>query len=378
MDEKLDEVKARRRGGLRVRFRYVIEYKDRHGKMRRYFRRSGQKLIALPGDPGEPEFIAAYSAALATQPHEVGRTLRSSSGTVSGAIAGYYQSPQWRDLARGTQNGRRRILEHLRTKAGNLPIAAIQHHQIAKWLGDCSTGSARNWLSAMRELMRYAVRMKLRADDPTDGIESPKPARKDDDDDTEDGHRTWADDEITQFEAYWPIGSKPRLAFALALYTAQRRSDILRMGPQHVKGGVLTIRQQKTKIIVHIPIDQRLRAVIDASACGDMVYLVTNRKAAYSGSALGWAFRQWCDKANLPADLRLHGLRKAWCRRAAEAGASASEIMSVTGHQTLKEVERYIAAVNRELLAHRVIARISDGRLLERLRKECLRDGGRP
>jgi integrase len=340
-----------------IKFKYVIEYADRHGKQRRYYRRPGQKLVALPGLPGSPEFLEAYVAASKQEaPGKMQRLLR---GTVDATIAGYYTSQQWRELAQGTKNGRRRLLEQLRTRCGDKPIAKLQRDHIVAWLAEGTPGAARNRLSAVRELMRFAVETGLRPDDPTEGIKSPKPARKDDDDDSEDGHRTWADDEIAQFEAHWPIGSKPRLAFALALYTAQRRSDVLRMGPQHVKGGVMRLRQQKTKTPVRIPIDPRLRTVIDASECGDMVYLMTNRQGAYSGSALGWAFRQWCDKAGVPQDLHMHGLRKAWCRRAAEAGASASEIMSVTGHTTLKEVERYIAAVNRELLAHRVIARVS-------------------
>jgi integrase len=357
--ERNDEVKARRRLGLD----YVKEYRDRHGKWHRYFRRVGQQPVRLPGEPGSPEFMMAYARALNDQPQRgLSKTTRSPAGSLSGAVVGYYQSQQWRDLATGTQYGRRNILEHLRTKGGDKPIAAIERQHIVKWLGECTPGVARNWLSAVRELMRYAVEAKLRPDDPTDGVKARKSPKKDDDDDTEDGHRTWTDDEIAQFEAYWPIGSKARLAFALALYTAQRRSDILRMGPQLVKNGVMSIRQKKTKILVHIPIDPRLRKIIDASVTGDMVYLVTNRQGAYRDSSLGAQFAAWRDKAGLPQDLSLHGLRKAWCRRAAEAGASASEIMSVSGHQTLKEVERYIAAVNTELLAQRVIARVSEAR----------------
>jgi integrase len=359
MEIKSDEVKARRRGGVRVTLPFIKQYTDRLGKLRRYFRRPGQKPVALPGDPGSVEFQLAYHAALAQQPQRALGNERSHPGTLSGTIASYYTSHHWRGLAQGTRNGRRRILEQLRTIGGDKPIAKLQREHIVAWLNHGNTGAARNRLSAVRELMRFAIEQGLRADNPTDGIKSPKAAKKDDDDDSEDGHRTWSDDEIEKFELYWPIGSKPRLAFALALYTAQRRSDILRMGPQLVKNGVLTIRQQKTKTVVHIPVDPRLREIIDASDCGEMVYLMSNRKGSYSGSALGTAFRQWCDKAGLPQDLHLHGLRKAWCRRAAEAGASASEIMSVTGHKTLKEVERYIAAVNRELLAHRVIARVS-------------------
>jgi integrase len=357
MDRNENKVKARRRGN--VTLAYIKEYRDRHGKMRRYFRRPGQSPAALPGLPGSPEFLEAYQAAFAQQPQQAGKALRSPPGTVSAAIAAYYASPQWRTLARSTQVGRRRILEILRSEIGDKPIAKLERRHIVERLAQCK--SVRNWMSAIRELMKYAVEAGLRPDDPTDGIKAPKPPRKADDDDSEDGYRTWTEEEIAQFEARWPIGSKARLAFALALCTAQRRSDIIRMGPGMVKNGVITLRQKKTKVLVHVPIDPRLREIIDASKCGDMVYLVTIYKRSYLDSSLSGAFRTWCDKAGLPEDLSLHGLRKAWCRRAWEAGAPASEIMSVTGHKTLKEVERYIAAVDTEKLAHRVIARISGG-----------------
>lgn len=46
-----------------------------------------------------------------------------------------------------------------------------------------------------------------------------------------------------------------------------------------------------------------------------------------------------------------HGLRKACARRLADAGATAHEIASITGHKTLAEVQRYTAAANRKTLA---------------------------
>ena len=54
----------------KIKLQYVQEYIDRHGKVRRYFRRRGSKQIALPGIPGSDEFMAAYQAALATQPKQ--------------------------------------------------------------------------------------------------------------------------------------------------------------------------------------------------------------------------------------------------------------------------------------------------------------------
>ena len=57
---------------------------------------------------------------------------------------------------------------------------------------------------------------------------------------------TWDEGEIAQFEAAHPVGSKARLAMALLLYTGQRRGDVVRMGRQHIRDGVLSIRQEKT------------------------------------------------------------------------------------------------------------------------------------
>jgi hypothetical protein len=50
-----------------IRLRYINEYRDRHGKLRRYFRRPGSRTVPLPGLPGSIEFMAAYQAALAVK-----------------------------------------------------------------------------------------------------------------------------------------------------------------------------------------------------------------------------------------------------------------------------------------------------------------------
>ena len=43
---------------------YVQRFKDRHGKIRHYARRPGCKRVALPGEVGSAEFMAAYQAAI--------------------------------------------------------------------------------------------------------------------------------------------------------------------------------------------------------------------------------------------------------------------------------------------------------------------------
>jgi hypothetical protein len=56
------------------------------------------------------------------------------------------------------------------------------------------------------------------------------------------GFHSWEFGEIEDFEARHPIGSQATLALALLLYT----EDVVRLGPQHVRGGASTIGRRRT------------------------------------------------------------------------------------------------------------------------------------
>jgi integrase len=170
--------------------------------------------------------------------------------------------------------------------------------------------------------------------------------------------RSWDEDEIAQFEAVHPIGSKARLALALGLYTAQRRSDVIRIGRQHIRDGVLTVRQQKTGAQLAIPVHSDLQTIIDASPGGPFTLLTTPRDKSYKGDDFTDQFRRWCDAANLPEHCVFHGLRKAACRRLAEAGCTVHEIAAISGHKSLKEVERYTKGVDQARLARAALERM--------------------
>ena len=128
----------------RIRLDYVHECRDRHGTLRRYFRRPGFKRIALRGAPGSDEFMTAYQLALAGQPPRVeigaGRT---KPGTVNAAIVGY-SSLAFRSLAPGTQKMRRAILERFREEHGDKRIALLPREFIIRTLGKKKPFAARN------------------------------------------------------------------------------------------------------------------------------------------------------------------------------------------------------------------------------------------
>jgi integrase len=172
------------------------------------------------------------------------------------------------------------------------------------------------------------------------------------------GFHTWTEDEIAQFEAHYPIGSRARLALALLLYTAQRRSDVVKMGRQHIRNGVAHVRQQKTGAMLAIPVHPALQAVLDATPSEHLTFLTTAYGKPFTAAGFSFWFRARCDAAGLPKHCAAHGLRKAACRRLAEAGCSANVIASISGHTTLHEVSRYTRAADQERMARQGMAAI--------------------
>ena len=153
-----------------------------------------------------------------------------------------------------TRAERRNILERFREQYGDNRISTLEQRHIVKLLSRLKPAASRNWLKALRALLDFAVAEGFRPDNPAASIKFRKYRAK--------SHHAWTAQEIEQFEAYWPIGSKPRLALALLLHTAQRRGDVVRMGARHIRGNGIYVKQQKTGAELQVPISAELRAVL--------------------------------------------------------------------------------------------------------------------
>jgi len=323
------------------------------GRVYFYLRRPGFPRMRFPGLPWSPSFMAAYESALAGPRNAIGAK-RIKPGSVAAVIAEYFDSQQFfTSKSAGTQRMRRGILERFRAAYGERPMMSLPAEWIEALLDKKPPHAARSWLVTLRSLCQFAVKRRYMRADPTATIK--QHAIKGD------GFHTWTEDEIAQFEAHHPIGTKPRLALALLLYTAQRRSDVVRMGRQHIKGGVLTVRPKKTEtttgVTLAIPVHPHLQAVLDATPSEHLTFLVTTTGKPYSGNHLSETFREWCDAAGLPQRCKPHGLRKAACRRLAEVECSGLEIMAISGHATLKELVRYTKAADQAKMARNAMAK---------------------
>jgi len=83
---------------------------------------------------------------------------------------------------------------------------------------------------------------------------------------------------------------------------------------------------------------------------GTFTFLETQFGKAHTRSGPGTSMRKWCDRSGLLLRA-LHGLRKAICRWIAAAGGTTFAIISVSGHVTLSEAQRYCETFGRKGLS---------------------------
>ena len=333
---------------------HTERWRDRTGRVRYYFRRGKGRRVALPGEPGSPEFEAAYSEALAgnLKPRE---ELRPSlkAGTIAWGIASYMRSSGYLQLRETSRKGYLSRLEILRRDHGHRTISGMTREAIVKGiLGPFNDrpGQRLALLKMLRVLIRHWLEISVIRTDPSAGIRRPRGGEI----------RAWSEDEIEQFENRWPIGSRERLAFALMLYTGQRRSDVHRMTWQDVRDGMIRVTQQKTRARLQIPLHPDLVAILDAAPKEHVTILNSAYGKPLTVAGFGNFLRESITAAGLPMECQPHGLRKAAGRRLAEAGCTAHEIMSILGHKSLSEAERYTREANQMGLAGSAMAKLWD------------------
>jgi integrase len=323
-------------------FKNVSKFTDIRGKVRWRFRRKGQKAVYLSGGYGSPEFTRAYEDAVANRPaHASQRVLP---GTIAELVQGYLSSSDYRLLADNTKRTYRYHLERFKRANGDKPTRFLTPGNFREKLDGMSDkpATANIFLKVMKAMCRYGLERGHLKTNPTLGVKRLR--------DKTDGIATWSDVQIAQFEKRHPVGTKANLALRLLLYTAQRRSDVVRLGRQHEKAGAIHMRQHKTGAWLVLPIVPELREAFNKTPCEGLAYLQTEFGRPFSLAGFGNWFRDRCNEAGLK-NISAHGLRKAAARRMAEAGKSTHEIMSITGHRSLGEVERYTRAASQERLA---------------------------
>lgn len=326
--------------GMTVRIKYVQAIEGRNGEFRYYFRKPGMPRARLPGQPGSPEFMAAWQAAALGPP--LPRPVRTAGepGTFRRLIVEYFRSPQYLKTRATSQAVTRGILERFCEKHGHRRVDEMRAKHVMAIMSSMADtpAAANNLLKKLRAVIRFGfVAWDLKYD-PTTGISRYG----------EGTYHTWTEAELAQYEARWPVGTRQRTAYALALYTGQRRADLVAMSwaDYDAKAGTIDVVQEKTGAKLTIPVHRDLFAALKATPRHHVRILGLATGQGTSVAAFGNFMAHAIGEAGLPDRCVLHGLRKAAARRLADAGCTAHEIMAITGHKTLSEVSRYTAAAD--------------------------------
>jgi integrase len=338
---------------------FVECWRDRHGKLRVYYRKGRGHRIALPATIGSEEFDSGYRAALAGE-LTPGREKHAMPAprTIAALVLSYMRSAAYLGLRETTKVGYAARIETLRAKHGHRSVAGLTRQRIVTAILQpyaARPGAALGLLKILRILIRHAIDVGWLNHDPSLGIRRPKTQEI----------RSWSDAEIQRFETRWAIGTKQRLAFALMLYTGQRRGDVHRMVWADVNDGSLQVVQQKTGRKLTIPLHRNLLEVLAAAKRDHVTIINTQRGLPFTVDGFGQWLRDAITAAGLPLECQPHGLRKAAGRRLAEAGCTAHEIMAVLGHKTLTEAERYTREADQAKLATTALAKL-EGRSANR------------
>jgi integrase len=339
---------------MSIGLKHVDRFRDRYGKVRLYYRPPGGKRVPLPPET-DPGFLAAYQAAVAvSEPAGPKKRVRGAEGTFDRLAYDYFTSPDFLRLKPSTQAKNRGLIDLFCQEHGHRLVRQMTRHHVATIIGKkaATPAGANNLLKILRMLIGFGIANGYRHDDPTAGIKRFK----------EGTHHTWTESEIATFEAKWPLGTRERTAFALHLYTGQRRADVAAMtwSAYDPAGGTIDVVQEKTGARLSIPVHKALRQALEAWPRSHLVIVTTSGGKGFAVASYGNWMADAIAGAGLPERCVLHGVRKAAARRLADAGCSTHQIMSITGHQSLEEVERYTKAVEQVRLSRAAVARLEE------------------
>jgi len=330
----------------RHRLPFLLRETTRHGAVVWYVRRRRGPRVRIKAEYGTEAFLAEYQAALGVmltkQPPKAKSRLKA--GTLAWLWERYLDSLAWGQLSKATQRQRENVMKRIMAAAPDALVAEMTSDVIRDGIDRRrdKLGAARHFLETLRGMFRWALEAGLVEADPTEKIKTPRSKNAT-------GFHVWTEAECRQFEAHWPRGTWQRLAFDVLLYTGLRRGDVVRVGRQHIKDGLIVIKTEKTGEVAYIPVLPQLTEALEQGPTGDLTFIVGFEGGNLTKESFGNMFKKACKAAGVPGSA--HGLRKAMTNRVAHMLTDA-ELEALFGWERGSRVTPiYTNKVVRERLA---------------------------
>lgn len=346
---------------MEFKVRGVKLYKSR-GKLYAYHRATGKRIKAAIGTAA---FLAEIERLDAKKPPDA------KPGTLGALIAAYRASPEFTELAPRTRTDYQHVFDYLKPLDSDLLIdftpsmildtrdAAFKAHK---------RRFANYVVSVLRLLFKWGTIREMLPINPALGVEKLRRPRN-----TPKANRPWDDDECAAVIATASGGVK--VAIALGMWTGMREGDAVTAPRSAYIDGWLAWHQRKTGDLVEIPVDARLKAILDPmlakrkaaeqkqeGGVAAMTLVIGERGQPYTENGFRAMFfrlvKQLEAEGKVRPGLTFHGLRHTAGRTLAENGAEPRMIATLLGHKTLAMAAHYSDEANRKKLAKGAVAKL--------------------
>lgn len=356
--------------------------KGRKGETIWRYREKGRhgKEIRLPGQPGDPEFNAAYQRNI-TGLHRKADVVRLPGAalpkTFGQAARRLESTMEWLDYDPATQMKNSRLIERfLKTQVA--PDRALTWREVPVELMDADhlrtiiTGIfadnrtvAKHMLVAIKKLLWVATDIEKwikPQDDPSLSIRVRVPKSN--------ANPAWPVAVREKFEAKHPIGSAARTCYALGFWLGNRRGDVANLTWDHLvteevelfDGSLVAVeafsfRQMKNRNRhggreMFIPVVDKLAAALaPLDRVKEGPVLKTAYGNAFSEKSLTNQMMHWTRQADMPDGYTLHGLRRTFGTYLAECNIQARAIMEAMGHTSMTVTDSYVRDANKKRMA---------------------------
>lgn len=272
--------------------------------------------------------------------------------SVTGLIESYRRTPTWQRYAANTKASYE-VAFRIHERAGHTLVRNVKRSDILETHNGIAIdypAKAKAFVACSRTLFAHAIDLGWIEHNPVHAIKT-VPL----------GHwPAWtpAQAEIAMRE----LPEHLRRVVVLALYTGQRRGDLMAMTWSAYDKKSIRLVQQKTKRALVLPVHPALKAELDAWQRTELLMLLNARGRPWTGDVLSHGMSDALERIGLPPNLNVHGLRKLAAANLADAGCSVHEIAAITGHRTLGMIALYTASADQERLAGAAIVRLQRGK----------------
>lgn len=326
---------------------HLTDRDNSDGTKRYYFRRRGQPLVRLHGEPLSEPFMKEYRACMEWSAPAVAI----SEGSFEWICDQYMDSPAFKSKAKATRDARRRVIASMVSEpldpdqpekfgAERAKGLTPEHIEILRDRKADNPHAGNERLKILGQVFKLAKAKKWVPVNIVIGVERLETP--------EGGHKTATDEDIAQYLAKHSSGPA-WVAGMLLKHLGVRISDLRILGRQNVKKGRMVFETVKTGVLCELPIPPELSAALPRD---NMTFLLSEAgKPFESDKALSQRVAKWFRQAGITNGITAHSVRKWRATKMAEMGATEYQLMASFGWRDPKEARPYVQAANRQKMA---------------------------